>query len=575
MANNNNGKKTSEIIIDTLIKQRVKHIFGYPGAAVIPLFDELLKRKNEIYHVLVRHEQCAVHAADGYARSSGKTGVCIATSGPGATNLITGITNAYMDSIPLIVITGQVSTKKIASDAFQEADMMGITLPITKHNFQIRSADKAEEILLKAFRIATEGRPGPVYIELPIDVQYETKLNNEKSLSNIQGFNPVMKGNSKQIKTAAELISKSKKPLFFIGGGVILSDACNELHKLISLSKIPVVTTLMGKASFPETNELCLGLIGMQGRKCANYAVQNSDLLIIAGSRLSDRATGKFNEFAKKAKIIHIDIDPAEIGKNIPAEVPIVGDVKSVLSDLFYALSRISNKMPYKNWTGKLIRMNKKCSCSLDINSKLISHKKVLYELQNILNDKDIIVTGVGQHQMFAAHFLKRNLPRTFITSGGLGTMGFGLPAAIGAKIANPEKRVFLLDGDGSFQMTLQELATIMQENIKIIPIIFNNSYLGMVAQWLRLFNDNKLSNVSLQNPDFVKLAEAYSLNGIKVTRSDEIKNAIDQSINEKNTTVVEIKVNPDEDILPMLKSNTSLDKLFGPCVPDNYFKEE
>ncbi|MBD3202695.1 biosynthetic-type acetolactate synthase large subunit [Candidatus Woesearchaeota archaeon] len=572
---NNSKTSTAKIIVDTLIENNVKTIFGYPGAAVIPIFDELLENREKIHHVLVRHEQAAVHMADSYARITGKPGVCIATSGPGATNLITGIANAHLDSVPLIAIAGQVPTNKIASDAFQESDMMGITLPITKHNFQIRKPEDAKEIILKAIKIANQGRPGPVYIDIPVDMQ-KAKINPpKKNHTKIPGFNTVTKGNAKQIKLAADLIRKAKKPVFFIGGGVIKSNASSELKKIVDITKIPVVTTLMGKSAYPEDDDLCLGMVGMQGRKCANFAVQKSDLLIITGSRLSDRSVGKFNEFSAGSKKIHIDIDPAEIGKNISIDVPIVGDAKSVLEDLYYELSK--NTFPKNNssWKESMIRLNKECCCSLNISSEKISAKKVIYELEKIITEKDIIVTGVGQHQIFAAHFLKTKKPGTFITSGGLGTMGYGLPAAIGAKIGSPEKRVFLLDGDGSFQMTAQELATIKQEKIKIIPIIFNNSYLGMVAQWLRLFKNNRMSNVYLgKNPDFVKLAESFSLKGIRVDDPEKIRDAIQKSIESAGTMIVEIEVDPEENILPMISSGNSLDKLFGPCITDNYFKQ-
>lgn len=560
--------KGSEAIIKTLIKQGVKLTFGIPGGAVIPLFDTFLDYQDRIKNILVRHEQCAAHAADAYARVSGKPGICIATSGPGATNLVTGIMTAYMDSSPVIAFGGQVPTSLIGNDAFQESDMIGITMPITKHNFQVRNADEIIPTIMKAFKIATQGRPGPVYIDLPKDTQTGEIKTIPKEV-HLPGFQPTLKGNLKQIRRAAQLIINSERPLFLIGGGVILSNASKELYNLVELVKAPLVTTLMGKGAFPEQHPLCLGMLGMHGRKVANYAIINADLIIAIGCRFSDRITGNLESFAENAKIIHIDIDPAEIGKNITAEVPIVGDAKLVIKDLITEIKKLSLKEKTA-WVTRLKELNNLCECNLDRDETPIHPLKLLHELRKVIRDKDIVTTGVGQQQMFAAHFIKRKYPRTFISSGGAGTMGFGLPAAIGAKTAKPEVEVFDLDGDGSFAMTQQELATCKEENIKIISVIFNNAYLGMVRQWLELFFNKRYSNVHLaKTPDFAKLAEAYKLEGISITRPSEILPALKDAIKNDETTVLDVHIHSEANILPMLPPGGHLKEAFGGCIPE------
>ena len=483
-------------IIETLLKQGVDVTFGFPGGAVIPLFDAFLDYKGKIKNILVRHEQGAAHAAEGYARASGKAGVCIATSGPGATNLVTGIMDAYMDSVPVIAFGGQVTTSLIGNDAFQETDMMGITIPITKHNFQVRTPNQMAPIIMKAFKIALEGRPGPVYIDLPKDTQAGEVSEPFPKEVKIEGFQPTIKPNPFQITKAAEAIVNAERPLLLIGNGVIISNASKELGEFVNLTKIPVTATFMGKGAFDERHPLSLGTVGMHGRKIANYATLQTDLLISIGCRFSDRITGNLKTYAENAKVIHADIDPAEIGKNVKVDIPIVGDAKEILTELTLAIKKLAIKEKTE-WTKKIKHYKQCCDeCVPTPETKRIHPKFFMLELNKLLKPDDIVVTGVGQHQMFAGHFLKRSKPRTFISSGGAGTMGFGLPAAIGAKVAKPNSNVFLIDGDGSFQMTIQELGTIKENNIKIIAIIMNNSYLGMVRQWLELFSDKRYSNV-------------------------------------------------------------------------------
>ena len=570
-----NGAKA---MIETLLKQGVDVTFGFPGGSVIPLFDAYLQYKGKLRNVLVRHEQGAAHAAEGYARASGKPGICIATSGPGATNLVTGIMDAYMDSVPIIAFGGQVPTSLIGNDAFQESDMMGITLPITKHNFQIRSPDEMAPKIMKSFKIATEGRPGPVYIDLPKDTQVEEVTEPLPKEIAIQGFQPTLKPNSFQIKKAVEAIQNSERPLFLIGHGVEIADACKELKELVSLTKIPVTTTFMAKGTFDEYHALALGTVGMHGRKIANYATVHTDLLITIGCRFSDRITGNLKSYVENAKVIHADIDPAEIGKNVDVDIPIVGDAKNVILALTSQLKKIKIKEKEK-WL-KTIKEFKACcdKCVKTKPTKRIHPREVMYALNGILKPDDIVVTGVGQHQMFAGHFIKRSKPRTFISSGGAGTMGFGFPAAIGAKVAKPDVNVFLVDGDGSFQMTIQELGTVKEGNIKVIPIIMNNSYLGMVRQWLELFSDKRYSEVYLGNtPDFVKVAEAYGLKGIRVKKQEELVPALKQAAKNDVTTIIDVQIEEESNILPMLPPGGHVKDAFGGCMvsPSKFFEGE
>tara|TARA_Y100000310_G_scaffold338215_1_gene427255 strand:- start:5137 stop:6852 length:1716 start_codon:yes stop_codon:yes gene_type:complete len=558
----------AKAIIETLLEEKVEHLFGFPGGSVMPLYDEFLNYKDELRHILVRHEQGAAHAADAYARVSGKAGVCLATSGPGATNLVTGIMTAYMDSVPMIAFAGNVPTSLLGNDAFQETDMIGVTMPITKHNFQIRSPNQITATIKKAFNIATNGRPGPVYIDLPKDIQTNEVTKEIKDI-NIRGFKPVLEGHPQQVKKAAEMILDADWPVVLAGGGILISMASPELKQFVELVNVPVTTTFMGKSCFPETHPLCLGVIGMHGRKVANYAIDNADLIIAIGCRFSDRITGDLDTFAKNAKIIHIDIDSAEISKNIPVHLPVVGDAKNILKQL---LNVLTTKIKKGNtpWNEKMKKLIKECECNIDIRGSPIDPRKLMFELNKIMRDDDIFVTGTGQHQMFGAHFIKRNKPRTSISSGGAGTMGYGFPAAIGAKVAKPDSEVIDLDGDGSFAMVIQELATCKEENIKVIPVIMNNAYLGMVRQWYELFFDKRYSGVFLnRTPDFAKVAEAYSLKGIRVERDSEIGPALKEAYKHDETVVIDVIVKEEANILPMFPAGANNVDMFGGCVPE------
>lgn len=560
--------KGSEAIIRALLEENVQQVFGFPGGAVMPLYDEFLNFEKELRHILVRHEQGAAHAADGYAKVSGKAGVCLATSGPGATNLVTGIMTAYMDSVPLIAFAGNVPTSLLGNDAFQETDMMGITMPITKHSFQIRSPNEIRTTIKRGFRIAQEGRPGPVYFDLPKDIQAE-KVTNEAKDTCIKSFKPVLEGHPRQVKRASEMILAAERPIILAGGGILISNASAEIRQLVEMLNIPITTTFMGKSCFPETHPLCLGVLGMHGRKAANYAISQADLVIAIGCRFIDRITGNLETFASNAKIIHIDIDSAEIGKNVRVDLPIVGDAKRVLQQLI-AVLKIKIKNGKSEWVERIKKFNKECDCSIDIKGDPIDPRKLMFELNKILGEDDILVTGTGQHQMFAAHFIKRTKPRTIISSGGAGTMGYGFPASIGAKVAKPDAQVIDLDGDGSFAMVIQELATCKEENIKVIPVIMNNAYLGMVRQWAELFFDKRYSGVYLKRtPDFSKVAEAYKLKGITVERDSEIGPALKEAYESDETVVLDVIVKEEANILPMFAAGANNTDMFGDCVSE------
>lgn len=541
-------------LIKSLEKEDVTTMFGYPGAALIQIYDELYE--SDLRHVLVRHEQAAVHAADGYARVTGKTGVCMATSGPGATNLVTGIATAYMDSVPIVALTGQVPHSIIGNDCFQEADITGITLPITKHRYLVPEASDLPRIVKEAFHIASTGRPGPVLIDMPKDViSGEFEYHNVETVK-LRGYKPTSRGNVQQIKKAAEEISKSTNPVIYAGGGVISSNASAELVELAQTLMAPVTTTLMGIGSIPTEHPLNLGMLGMHGSKYANYSVQESDLIIAVGARFDDRVTGRLESFAPNAKIIHIDIDPAEISKNVPAHVPIVGDAKSILRSLIKYVKKCSSEA----WLEKISQWKREYPLSYE-QEESIKPQFVIEKISEACKDA-IIVTEVGQHQMWAAQFFKYRNPRTFITSGGLGTMGYGFPAAIGAKIGKPEKVVFDISGDGSFQMNSQELATAVQNDVPVVSVILNNGYLGMVRQWQELFYDRRYSHTCIKDSvDFVKLAGAYGALGLRVERPSEVLPAINEAIASGRPAIIDVIVECEENVSPMVPAGAALNQ--------------
>jgi acetolactate synthase-1/2/3 large subunit len=548
----------AEILLECLQKEGVEVIFGYPGGQVIPIYDALYDSK--IRNILVRHEQGAAHAADGYARSTGKTGVCLATSGPGATNLVTGIATAYMDSVPMVAITGQVPTSLIGCDSFQEADITGITIPITKHNYLVHDILELPRIVKEAFHIAKTGRPGPVLIDIPKDLSVEkAKLEYPESID-LPGYKPNYIGNARQVKEATEAIQNSQKPLLYIGGGAVIAGADQEIKKIAELLQIPVTTTLMGMSAFPSNHPLNVGMLGMHGTAAANFAVSDSDLLIAIGARFDDRVTGKVDTFAPQARIIHIDIDPAEIGKNVRCDIPIVGDVKLVLEMLLERLTPGGKP----EWLSQIAAWKKDFPLKYE-SSKGLKPQHVIEEISRLTKGEAIICTEVGQHQMWAAHYYQFTRPRSFITSGGLGTMGYGFPAAIGAQIGNPDRLVIDIAGDGSFQMNIQELGTAVANRIPVKVVIINNFYLGMVRQWQEFFFNKRYSGTVLEsNPDFVKIAEAYGAKGFRVSDSKNLKEVLTEGFATPGPVVIDCQVDREENVLPMVPAGGSINKMIG-----------
>ncbi|MCM8776786.1 MAG: biosynthetic-type acetolactate synthase large subunit [Candidatus Omnitrophica bacterium] len=547
----------AEIMVEALKKEGVDIIFGYPGGVLLPLCDKLYD--SGINVILVRHEQGAAHAADGYARSSGRVGVCMATSGPGATNLVTGIATAYMDSVPVVAITGQVATHLIGSDAFQEVDITGITRPITKHNYLIKDVKDITRTVKEAFYIAKSGRPGPVLIDLPVDVQRaEGKFEYPDEIE-IRSYKPTYEGHPLQIERAWKAIKEAKRPLFLVGGGVISSGASEHLRNFVEKTGIPVVFTLMGLGSIPGDHPLALGMLGMHGTKYANYAVVESDLLIAVGCRFDDRITGKIETFAPHAKIIHIDIDPSSISKNIVVDIPIVGDAKNILSKLV----ENAEKLHIEAWVKKIMDWKEKHPLTYEKNG--LKPQYIIEKLSGMLPDDAIICTEVGQNQMWTAQYYKFRKPRTLVTSGGLGTMGFGFPAAIGTQVANPDKIVLDIAGDGSIQMNIQELATAVYNKLPVKIIILNNRCLGMVRQWQQLFYKKRYAFTCLEDaePDFVKLADAYGAIGYRVNSTEEFDKIIPKVLKEKEKPVlVDCWICEEENVFPMVPAGASLDQM-------------
>ena len=551
--------KGADILIKALLKEKVDTIFGYPGGSVLPVFDALYEAP--IKFILTRHEQAAAHAADGYARATGKTGVCMATSGPGATNLVTGLATAYMDSVPMVAITGQVKTHLIGNDAFQEADVTGITRPITKHNYLVKDINELAIIIKEAFHIASTGRPGPVLIDLPVDITIqETEYRYPESVD-IRSYKPTYHGHKGQIKRAAKAIGEAERPIIYAGGGIIISEASSELTKLARNVNIPVTTTLLGLGGFPETDGLSLGMLGMHGTAYANHAMMESDLIIAVGARFDDRVTGKIELFAPKAKIIHIDIDPSAISKNVKVDIPIVGDAGNTLRDLN---GYIKKKPDTREWLKKIESWKKKSPLTYKRDDKL-RPQYVIEELYGATKGEAIVCTEVGQHQMWAAQYYKYTRPRTFISSGGLGTMGYGFPAAIGAQIARPDALVVDIAGDGSIQMNIQEMITAVCNKLPIKIIILNNGYLGMVRQWQELFYKRRYSCTCLDHgPDFVKLAESYGAAGMCVRKKSEVRPAIEEALKIKNTVVMDFRVEREENVYPMVPAGEAINRMIG-----------
>ena len=547
--------KGSEIIIEALKAEKVDVMFGYPGGVVIPIFHQLFNAP--IKFILSRHEQGAIHAADGYARASGKPGVVIATSGPGATNLITGIATAYMDSVPLVVLTGQVSRDMIGNDAFQEVDVTGITRPITKHNYLVQDIKDLARILKEAFHIASTGRPGPVVVDIPVDISNSNYKFSYPEKVRLRGYKPTYEGHPNQIKRACSLIAKAKRPVIYAGGGVVISNAHKELRELVKKTGIPITTTLLGLGIYPETDDLSLEMLGMHGTYYANQAVHESDLLIAIGARFDDRVTGKIDTFIPNAKVIHIDIDPASVSKNVMVDVPIVGDCKKILKEMLPHI-----KAPaISEWVKEIKELKKSNPLTYDDVKNKIKPQFVVEELYRITKGDAVICTEVGQNQMWAAQFYKYKDPRTFISSGGLGTMGYGFPAAIGAQLARPDKRVIDIAGDGSIQMNIQELIVATQHKLPVIIAILNNGFLGMVRQWQQLFYDRRYSHTCINfAPDFVQLAQAHGAEGIRITKKEEVAPAIEKALSITDRPIIlDFHVAKEENVYPMVPAGKSI----------------
>ncbi len=557
----------SQILLACLEQEGVETIFGYPGGTVINIYDDLMKT-DKIRHILPRHEQAGVHAADGYARATGKVGVAIATSGPGATNTVTGIATAYMDSIPLVVISGQVPTPLIGNDAFQEADMVGITRPITKHNYLVRDVRDLAMTIKKAFYIARTGRPGPVLIDLPKDVQVATTIFEYPDKVELRGYKPNYSGNARQVAKAVKMILAAKKPVIYVGGGATLSNSDKELLKFAETIQAPLTTTLMGMSSFPKRHPLSLGMLGMHGTYYANMAVTNSDLLIAIGARFDDRVTGKIATFAPDAKVIHVDIDPTSIKKNVRVDLPIVGDLKDVLKKMLKGFAEVPAEVKSAvkasvAWRKEVDGWKESHPMSYKMSKSVIKPQYVIEKLRELSDDDAIVTTEVGQHQMWTAQFFDFSQPRTFLTSGGLGTMGYGLPAALGAQAAFPDRQVIDVSGDGSFQMNSQELATLVQNRLPVRIVILNNNFLGMVRQWQQLFFDKRYSQTCLESPiDFVKLAEAYGATGLSTSKPEEVEATIKKAFATPGPVIMEFKIAREENVMPMVPAGAGINEM-------------
>ncbi|MFO7819602.1 MAG: biosynthetic-type acetolactate synthase large subunit [Halanaerobacter sp.] len=565
----------AEMFVESLAQEKVEVIFGYPGGAVLPIYDELYDADFE--HIMPHHEQGGIHAADGYARSTGKPGICIATSGPGATNLVTGLANAYMDSVPIIAFTGQVPSSMLGTDAFQEADITGITTPITKHNYLVQDVKELPRIIKEAFHIATTGRPGPVLVDLPKDIQQAEAEFVYPDQLDLPGYKPTYEGHGLQIKRAAEKINEAQQPLLYVGGGAISSDASQEIRELARKASIPVTTTLNGLGAVDERDDLSIGMLGMHGSTEANLAISNADLVIAVGARFDDRVTGDLDAFIPDAEVIHIDIDPAEVGKRVLVDIPIVGDVKNILSDL----NPLVEENEHEEWLAEIDEWRKLDAGFKEEPDDVIVPHQILGAVDELTQGKALITTEVGQHQMWAAQFYQYSEPRSFISSGGLGTMGYGFPAGVGVQAGNRDRDVFVVAGDGSFQMNMQELATVVKNDLSVNILIFNNQYLGMVRQWQEMFYDKRYSSTCLGKksdcpddcsepgedcpemvPDFVKLADSFGIAAKRITKPSEIKPAIEEAMNTEGAYLIDCIIDAEENVFPMVAPGGSLDNM-------------
>ncbi len=551
-------KTGAKILIEGLQREGAEIIFGYPGGSVLPIYDELYE--SPLRHILVRHEQAAAHAADGYARASGRVGVCLATSGPGACNLVTGIATAYMDSVPVVAITGQVPTSMLGNDAFQESDITGITMPVTKHNYLVKKTEDIRRVVKEAFYIAGTGRKGPVLIDFPKDVVTREIEDRDPGDIRLRGYQPTYKGHSKQIEKAIDLLGLAERPVIYAGGGVIASDGSAELVRLAEELVIPVTTTLMGLGAIPCDHPLNLGMLGMHGTEYANYAVTECDCLLAIGARFDDRVTGKLDTFAPHASIIHIDVDPAEIGKNKRVDIPIVGDTKLVLQEM---LLKIRKGTAHEQWLERVKNWKKRHPLKYKKDGTL-RPQMIIEELSRLLSGNGIIVSEVGQNQMWAAQYFCFRHPRTWISSGSLGTMGYGFPAAIGAHFARPDQVVFDIAGDGSFQMNIQELGTVAEHQLPVKVAILNNQYLGMVRQWQELFYDRRYAYTELPAVDFVKIANAYGVDGLRVTGPEEVHSALKTAIETEGPFILDFRIEREENVYPMVPAGAAINEMIG-----------
>jgi len=563
--------KGAQAFVASLEAEGCDVLFGFPGGVVIPIYDALYDAKK-LRHILVRHEQGAAHAADGYARATGKVGACLATSGPGATNLVTGIANAYLDSVPIVAITGQVRGDLMGTDAFQEADTVGITLPVVKHSYLVHDSSEIPQVIHEAFHIAGTGRPGPVVIDIPVNCSLGEMQYKPATTCDLPGYRPSLEGHVKQIRAAAKALIDAERPVLYVGGGVISSGASAELAELARLLSAPVACTLMGLGAFPGTDPLFLGMLGMHGSVAANYAVHECDLLFAVGARFDDRVTGKLSAFAPHAKIVHVDVDPAEIGKNVRPHIPIVGDARRILAHVVEEV-RVTGVVPGRTaaWLERMDGRKREYPFHYDDTAEdgRIAPQYVIEQIDAVTGGDCVICTDVGQNQMWATQYFRYRFPRQFISSGGLGTMGFGLPSAIGAKVGRPDKTVIDISGDGGFQMTMQELSTAVNYDVPVVVALLNNGYLGMVRQWQDLFWNKRYSDTCIEvQPDFAKLAEAFGAVGITVDSPDQVADALRTAIDCGRPTVIDFRVRREENVFPMVPSGQSLDEMIGGHAP-------